>query len=108
MLREFAQRVQACVRPADLAARWAGDEFVVLMELERPSDEALFIARKILSATAKPFAIDTLTLAVGASIGVLVQDDASATSAEQLLAQVDGSLYAAKLSGRGTVHQISS
>jgi diguanylate cyclase (GGDEF)-like protein/PAS domain S-box-containing protein len=108
VLREFGRRLLSCVRSTDLAARWAGDEFIVLIELDQPSDAPQQVARNILSAIAEPFDVGNgETLAVGTSIGIVVQADVTGTSAEQLMAHADRSLYAAKNAGRGSFHELA-
>ncbi len=105
VLREFAKRLQACVRHVDLVARLAGDEFVVILEGLHSSAEAAAVARKIVDATAKPMDVEGQLLLVTTSIGVTFQDTTSpATTVPELLARADEALYAAKAAGRNTFH----
>jgi len=101
VLREFALRLERCVREVDTVARQGGDEFVVLLEGQHGPDESQFAARKILAQMARPFVVDGRTLSVGTSVGVAF--DARCTGAPaELLDAADGALYTAKRDGRNT------
>jgi len=98
VLKEFGERLRACVRASDLPARLSGDEFVVILEEIGSSAEAGAIAAKIVAAMRAPFATGAGMLAVSASVGVALwrpgQDE------DALLAAADGALYVAKANGR--------
>ncbi|WP_306397868.1 diguanylate cyclase domain-containing protein [Telluria beijingensis] len=98
VLREFGERLRACVRASDTPARLSGDEFVVILEEIDSREEAEGIAAKIVAAMRAPFATGAGMLAVSASVGVALwrpgQDE------DGLLAAADGALYAAKEGGR--------
>jgi len=105
VLKEFAQRLTAGVRATDTPARLAGDEFVVLLEDVKATDEAERIGAKILAAMARPFATAAGDLAVTASVGIaLVRGaDGPLPTQDQVLGWADGALYAAKHGGRNRV-----
>src|SRR5262249_26667157 len=63
MLRAVGQRIAAILRPTDTAARLGGDEFALLIEIATEA-EAHTVARRILEALARPFAIDGRELRV--------------------------------------------
>ena len=98
VLKEFGERLRACVRASDTPARLSGDEFVVILEEIGGSDEAVRIAAKIVAAMRTPFATGAGMLAVSASVGIALwrqgQDE------DALLAAADGALYVAKENGR--------
>lgn len=119
LLREVAQRLQACVRQNDTVARIGGDEFVVLLtELGTvqtdAAHQALAIAEKIRLALSQVYrlaASDAGTAAIqlehhcSGSIGVAlfgddipVQDDP-----EAVMRQADSAMYQAKATGRNRV-----
>lgn len=98
VLRQFGDRLTACVRKTDTAGRLAGDEFVVILEsMERPED-ALMVAEKIISAMREPFAVGSERLKVTTSIGAA--SSAGARSADELLKKADEALYQVKRGGR--------
>jgi diguanylate cyclase (GGDEF)-like protein/PAS domain S-box-containing protein len=69
VLRVFAQRLSGAVRNRDLAVRWAGDEFVVVLEdVDHPAtlDER---ASGIAHHLAQPFALATMQAKIGVNIG---------------------------------------
>jgi len=74
VLKEFGERLRACVRASDLPARLSGDEFVVILEEIGNGGEAEHtvanIAAKIVAAMRAPFAPGAGMLAVSASVGV--------------------------------------
>jgi diguanylate cyclase (GGDEF)-like protein/PAS domain S-box-containing protein len=102
VLKEFAQRLAACVRVTDTPARLAGDEFVVLLEDVKGADEAERIGAKIVDAIRRPFATGAGDLGVTASVGIaLVRGaDGPLPTQDQALGWADGALYAAKHGGR--------
>lgn len=101
VLKEFAARLNGCVRATDTVARLGGDEFVLILEgLQTPQDPEL-IAGKILEEMARPFLIHNMMLQVSTSIGVACYLGGD-SSEEQLLASADGALYQAKNAGRST------
>jgi len=104
VLREFASRISANVRGIDLACRYGGEEFVVVMP---DTDMALAFSiaerlRKSIETT--PIAISrapgklgiTISIGIAATIG-------TGDNTEALLHRADQALYSAKRSGRNRV-----
>jgi diguanylate cyclase (GGDEF)-like protein len=95
---------QSLQRPADLAARYGGDEFVVLLP-DTDTDGALDVARRVLAAMAEldiphgasPFG------RVTSSIGVAQPVYRPNHTSQELLEHADRALYAAKQAGRNRV-----
>lgn len=103
VLREFAKRLQASIRPSDAAARLGGDEFAIGLCGIHAHADAQRVADKLLAETARPMQIDSLALQVAASIGVAV-DASLQGSWKGLIARADQMVYRAKRSGRGRSH----
>jgi two-component system cell cycle response regulator len=104
VLREFANRVRATVRGADLACRFGGEEFVVVMPDTGPEMAASVAERLRTIIEMNPFSLKGagVSLPITASIGIS-STAWGAQSPEQLLKQADTALYEAKQSGRNRV-----
>jgi diguanylate cyclase (GGDEF)-like protein len=95
---------QSLQRPADLAARYGGDEFVVLLP-DTDLDGALDVARRVTAA------VDALNIPhsgsrlgrVTLSIGVAQQVPGASQMPQEMLQRADAALYAAKEAGRNRV-----
>jgi diguanylate cyclase (GGDEF)-like protein len=101
LLRQVADRLQACVREGDTVARLGGDEFaIILLDLSEPS-EVDALAGRILQAIGSNFNVDGHLISIGTSIGMaLVPADGAV--ADDILKKADTALYGAKTNGRGT------
>jgi len=100
VLKLSAQRLAACARSADIVARLAGDEFVILLRnIESPAAAEL-VAGRCVDSLAEPIVIFGQTARVGASVGIALSSP-SGTAAD-LLHTADSMMYAAKKLGRGT------
>lgn len=104
VLKELAVRIRSTVRGADLACRYGGEEFVVVMP-DTSLDMAATIAERLRSAIeGKPFRISAtgLELNVTASLGIASISEAIQNPG-QLLKAADQALYEAKNAGRNRV-----
>ncbi|MGF0536401.1 PleD family two-component system response regulator [Agrobacterium sp. ES01] len=104
VLREFAARIRSTVRGADLACRFGGEEFVLVMP-DTPADTAASVAERLRAIIeSKPFTIRGIdvSLDITASMGIATVVDGVVTP-EQLLKQADRALYEAKNAGRNRV-----
>ncbi|MDR0290030.1 MAG: diguanylate cyclase [Treponema sp.] len=91
-------------RPGDLAARWGGEEFVVLLP-NTFLDGAMNLAEHIRSeveASVVPCA-NGLTTKVTISIGVNAQEPVLGSSVDAFISNADKALYEAKAQGRNRV-----
>jgi len=101
VLQEVALRIRSAVRQTDTVARFAGDEFVILLDQLQSAEEPLFVARKIVSAMDRPFVLDSGQIKVSVSVGIAM-DTERRGSVEELMQRADRALYAAKSAGRNT------
>ena len=104
VLKEFAARIRSTVRGADLACRFGGEEFVVIMPDTLPETAAAIAERLRHVVESQPFQLrqNGVALTITASIGIS-STVGGAESAEQLLKQADRALYEAKHGGRNRV-----
>jgi len=103
VLKEFAARIRSTVRGADLACRFGGEEFVVIMPDTLPETAAAIAERLRHVVESQPFQLrNGATLTITASLGIS-STVWGAESAEQLLKQADRALYEAKHGGRNRV-----
>jgi len=106
VLREFALRIRKAIRNIDLACRYGGEEFVIVMP-ETDMAVASMVAERLRRRIAtEPFAIQqgTRNLEVTISIGIAAlsgPDD----NAAGILKRADTALYRAKRDGRNRVVQ---
>ena len=104
MLREFAVRLATNVRAIDLACRYGGEEFVVIMPDTQLKDALRIAERLRLHVGGTPFRIKGLAdpLSVTISIGVACTIGADDTP-DSLLKRADEAVYEAKAHGRNQV-----
>ncbi|WP_312409955.1 PleD family two-component system response regulator [Shinella sp.] len=104
VLREFASRVRSAVRGADLACRYGGEEFVLVMPDTTPEMAAGVAERLRAIVESEPFQIPgkDIALSVTASLGIAAMLPDGDTP-DALLKRADTALYEAKRSGRNRV-----
>lgn len=99
LLREVAKRILACVRDSDTVARMGGDEFTVILSNVRTPNSVDRVAKIIVEALARPFALNEKGCSVSVSIGIALYPNNGET-AEQLVKISDAAMYLAKHSGK--------
>jgi diguanylate cyclase (GGDEF)-like protein/PAS domain S-box-containing protein len=98
VLREVAQRLQACVRGTDTVSRQGGDEFMMILTDLHGGEAAAQVAEKVLAVLARPFHVEQLAMSLGASIGIVLSPD-DGEEFEDLLRKADAAMYCAKRAG---------
>ncbi|MCW2307270.1 PleD family two-component system response regulator [Rhodobium gokarnense] len=104
VLREFARRLRKNLRGIDLACRFGGEEFVVVMP-ETDLSLAVAVAERIRQKVAgEPFLVNggARALDVTISVGLAMLDHYDDTP-QTILKRADEALYAAKRDGRNRV-----
>jgi two-component system, cell cycle response regulator len=103
VLREFAERLRRNIRGVDLACRFGGEEFVVLMP-DTDYRQAQSVAERVRMAVAeRGFETrESRPLTVTCSVGVALNERKFDTP-EMLLKRADVALYRAKREGRNRV-----
>jgi diguanylate cyclase (GGDEF)-like protein len=112
VLKEIAHTLRTMLREYDLAGRFGGEEFALLLPQTRAVD-AFRIAERIRSAISglciiAPGATGGERVHVTVSIGVAALDSGSKREYAELMAAADAALYRAKSGGRDQVQMIST
>jgi diguanylate cyclase (GGDEF)-like protein len=101
LLMNTAQRLKSQLRDTDVAARFGGDEFAVLLNRVSAPEDAVRVAERILRALDQPLLIAGRLLHINASIGIAVSTPDTLDPAE-LIRRSDIAMYQAKRNGRGS------
>jgi diguanylate cyclase (GGDEF)-like protein/PAS domain S-box-containing protein len=104
VLREIADRFQHAMRQADLIARVGGDEFCIVVSADNPGEAAEIVAKKLIEVSNEPLPFGSISLTLGASIGIALPDGASLP--EVLMRRADEAMYQAKRQG-GNCYQVA-
>jgi diguanylate cyclase (GGDEF)-like protein len=112
VLKEIANTLNSLLRDYDLAGRFGGEEFSLLLPQTRAVD-AFRIAERVRENIAAlsfiaPGATGGERVQVTVSIGVAALDAGSERQLSELLAAADAALYRAKACGRDQVQMIST
>jgi two-component system, cell cycle response regulator len=102
VLKEIANRIQQVVRSYDLAGRYGGEEFLIVLP-DCDAERIQNCAERIRSAIANsPILAEGSSLTVTVSAGTKVLDPVRGTESDAL-AEADTALYQAKNTGRNRV-----
>lgn len=95
LLKAAAMRISKPIRETDIASRFGGDEFVILLSNIENKNQVDVVAQKLLEEFKEPIVVDNTTFYVSISIGIAVTNHARATPVE-LLRHADIAMYEAK------------
>jgi diguanylate cyclase len=98
LLVALAGRLQDGLRASDTAARFGGDEFMILCEDVVGLQDVISIAQRILGSIGEPFMVGDERIEVRASMGIAITDGKGDT-AEALIRNADTAMYGAKEQG---------
>ena len=104
LLITFARRLVSALRPTDMLARTSGDEFGILMRLDRGVSDALRAAERIKAVLTLPFRLSELEIRVDCAIGCAVLNR-GVTTADEVLRNAQFALKRAKRLGTTQVYE---
>ena len=99
LLIAIANKLRANVRPGDTVARLGGDEFTILLDSLKSPDDAIDMARRLLSNLSEHFKLPDREVLITASIGIALSNNGY-EHAEEVLRDADTAMYQAKSLGR--------
>lgn len=102
VLQHLGRCIQDNIREQDVAARWGGEEFVILLPATDLHQAELFAQRLLHLVRRTPLQCDDSTVQITASLGV-AQREEDDMCWEDLIQRADKALYRAKASGRNRV-----
>lgn len=99
LLQTIAGRLKSCLRDGDTVARHGGDEFMMLLQDMRSSEDVYIVISKLLSSFRQPVHLGGNEVYLTASVGVsLFPSDG--LEPETLLRKADTAMHQAKREGR--------
>jgi len=102
VLKELGKVLMVSIRGCDLAGRYGGEEFLIVLP-ELPQKAAALLAERILkNVSARQIKLGEKTISITVSIGVASLSGKD-EDAESLIASADEAMYAAKKAGRNQV-----
>ncbi|MDO9026781.1 MAG: diguanylate cyclase [bacterium] len=102
-LKEVADRIGSLVRSPDLASRYGGDEYVIILPFKGAAEAASLAEAVRKKIEAEPFlTAHKLSCQLTASIGIAVYPEHGQTM-DELLSKADKAMYRVKESGKNRV-----
>ncbi|MFP7492894.1 DUF4084 domain-containing protein [Terribacillus saccharophilus] len=102
LLHSVAQRIKACIRGSDIAARNGGDEFTIMLNPLINKEETDKLAKDILQSLRQTHLIDGYEIQSLPSIGISLYPEHGRTWTE-LMKCADKAMYEVKLNGKGNL-----
>jgi diguanylate cyclase (GGDEF)-like protein len=104
LLKAAAMRISRPIQESDIASRFGGDEFVVLLSDIEERTQVDDIANKLINEFATPIIIEGYKFYISVSIGIAITSHSQASPVE-LLRHADIAMYAAK-SKQGAAYRV--
>ena len=98
-LNNIAKRFITSARKSDTVSRRGGDEFTILMPRIKNTEDAAYLAERILESNEKPIKINKISIYPKTSIGISVYPEDGDTI-EVLIEKADKAMYCAKKMGK--------
>jgi diguanylate cyclase (GGDEF)-like protein len=104
LLITFARRLVSALRPSDVLARTSGDEFGILMRLDRGPTDAFRAAERIKAVLTLPFRLSELEIRVDCAIGCAILNQ-GVTNADEVFRNAQFALKNAKSLGTTQIYE---
>jgi diguanylate cyclase (GGDEF)-like protein len=104
LLRAISQRLRNTIRESDIASRFGGDEFIILLKDIKTVENTKKVSQLIVDSISKLFTINDERIRISASIGISLYSYRA--DIDRLLKNADQAMYKAKKDGKNRV-QIS-
>lgn len=101
----IGRRITASIRAQDLACRWGGDEFVLVLQAIISKDLVSQLVNRLLTVISQPLRLQSqepLQLMLSASAGIAILDDVNLNSMD-LIERADKAMYLAKKAGKNCI-----
>jgi diguanylate cyclase (GGDEF)-like protein/PAS domain S-box-containing protein len=95
ILQEVSMRLKSCLKPTDTAARFGGDEFVLLLRDIKKTESLAKIANHIYNTIKSPITIEKKDYLVEVSIGISIFPD-DGNDAAAIIKNSETAMYRAK------------
>lgn len=102
LLVTISRRLSSVLRPGDTAARFGGDEFILLCENLTDPEAAMVIAERVAAAINQPVKLGSTDFVPSTSIGIALSHDRT-DAPELVIRNADAAMYTAKERGRARV-----
>ena len=100
LLKEVATVLNRYMNEQSTGARWAGDEFVIMVENVGHTAQLEKIAENVIAAVRQIKDIDGLPIHISGSIGIAIVPSNGLIDAKTLLQHADEAMYKAKARGK--------
>jgi two-component system cell cycle response regulator len=101
VIKRVSRKIASCIRKIDIAARYGGDEFAVVLPNTSLSEALVVAERMINEVSNSPVIWERQKIQVSISIGVGQCD--GDMHPEEITHRSDEALYAAKQAGKSTI-----
>ncbi|MBN2401051.1 MAG: GGDEF domain-containing protein [Spirochaetes bacterium] len=98
VLIEVANRLSSCLRPEDTAARFGGDEFIILLNNILDENDPIRVAERIQKKLSMPLNIEGHEIFPSAGIGIALSSE-EYINPEDILRDANTAMYKAKAEG---------
>jgi diguanylate cyclase (GGDEF)-like protein len=101
LLIQVAERIRGSLRDSDTAARFGGDEFLILLDPVDSEFAPAGVADRLHAALSRPFHVGGQEVVITASVGIAIGGD-HYSDAEDVLRDADLAMYSAKSHRKGS------